>query len=597
MAWEAWVTLAVVGVIIVGLARNWGGPDLLLLGGLTILMTIGTVWGSQRLPTPREAVLGFSDPGPITVGVLFIVVEGLMRTGAMTRITSPLLGLPKTTLSAQSRLLLPVAGLSAFLNNTPIVAMFMPVVADWCKKIRLNPSKLFIPLSYASIFGGICTLVGTSTNLVVNGLVVSQAQLPTLKMFDIAWLGVPCAVVGLTYLLLVSRHLLPDRKPAISLQDDPRQYTVEMVVAPNGPLVNQTIEQAGLRHLPGLYLVEIDRRGEVLIAVGSAQKLQGDDRLVFVGIIESVVDLQKIRGLLPATDQVFKLDSLRMNRRLIEAVVSNRCPLIGKSIREGKFRTVYNAAVIAVARSGERLRMKVGDIVLQTGDTLLLEASPGFVDRQRNSHHFFLVSTVADSTPPRHERAWISLVILIAMVTAVTAGWLNMMTAAMLAAGLMIITRCCTGTEARRSINWRLLLAIAAALGVGKAMQTSGAATTIAEHLIVLARGTPWIVLAVVCGITMLFTELITNNAAAVLMFPIALASAKTLEVNPMPFIMVIMVAASASFITPIGSPTKLMVYGPGGYRFTDYLRVGLPLNILILLVAVILAPVIWPFS
>lgn len=596
MTWEGWVTLGVIVVLVAGLARNWAGPDLLLLGGLTILMVIGLLFNSQRLPTPKEAVMGFGNSGPITVGVLFVVVEGLVRTGAMTRITRPLLGLPRTTLGAQARLLLPVSGLSAFLNNTPVVAMFMPVVDDWCKKMRLTPSKLFIPLSYASMLGGICTLIGTSTNLVVNGLVVSQAHLPRLNMFDIAWIGVPCAVVGLTYLLVVSRRLLPDRRSPVSLQDDPRQYTVEMVVDPTGPLVKQTIKQAGLRHLPGLYLMEINRSGDVLAAIGPEQRLQGDDRLVFVGIVESVVDLQKIRGLVPATDQVFKLDAPRTHRCLVEAVVSDRCPLIGKSIREGKFRTVYNAAVLAVARSGEHIRMKIGDIVLKSGDTLLMETLPAFVEQQRNSHHFFLVSTVADSSPPRHERAWIALAILVGMVTAVTAGWLNMLTAAMLAAGLMIVTRCCTGGEARRSVNWKVLLVIGAALGIGRAVQTTGAAGNIAERLIALAQGNPWIALAVVYGVTTLFTELITNNAAAVLMFPIAIASAKTLDANPMPFIMSIMVAASASFATPIGYQTNLMVYGPGGYRFTDYLRIGLPLNLLIMGVTVALAPVIWPF-
>jgi len=596
MTWEAWVTLGVIAFLVAGLARNWAAPDLLLLGGLTILMAVGMLSGSQRLPTPKEAIIGFGNSGPITVGVLFIVVEGLVRTGAMTRITRPLLGLPKTSLGAQLRLLPAVSGLSAFLNNTPIVAMFLPVVDDWCRKMRLSPSKLFIPLSYASIFGGVCTLIGTSTNLVVNGLVVGQAELPALGMFDIAWIGVPVALVGLAYLLLVSRRMLPDRRPAISLQDELRQYTVEMIVEADGPLVAQTIEQAGLRHLPGLYLAEIDRKGEVLAAVGPERRLDADDRLVFVGIVESVVDLQKIRGLVPATDQVFKLDAPRIRRTLVEAVVSDRCPLIGKSIREGKFRTVYNAAVIAVARSGERLRMKIGDIVLQSGDTLLLEASPAFVAQQRNSHDFFLVSAVSDSSPRRHERAWAALAILIGMVTAVTAGWLDMLTAAMLAAGLMIITRCCTGGEARRSINWQVLIVIAAALGIGRAMQTTGAATSIADQLISLARGSPWVVLAVVHGVTMLFTELITNNAAAVLVFPIAVSSARTLGADPMPFIMSIMVAASASFATPIGSPTKLMVYGPGGYRFADYLRIGLPLNLIVMCVTVSLAPLIWPF-
>jgi di/tricarboxylate transporter len=489
-----------------------------------------------------------------------------------------------------------VAGLSAFLNNTPIVAMFMPVVDDLCKKTGISPSKLFLPLSYAAIFGGICTLIGTSTNLVVNGLVISQAKMPSLGMFDITWIGLPCALAGLTYLLVFNRWLLPDRKPPISFSDDPRRYTVEMIVQPSGPLVGQTIEQAGLRHLPGLYLAEIERDGQILPAVGPQERLYTGDRLVFAGIIESVVDLRKMRGLIPATNQMFKLDAPRTQRSLIEAVVSDRCPLIGKSIREGRFRTHYNAAVIAVARSGKRIDAKIGDVVLQAGDTLLLEAHAAFAEEQRNSADFFLVSRVENSSPPRHERAWVALLILLAMVVVVTVEWLDMLTAAMIAGGLMILTRCCTGPEAHRSIDWSVLIVIGAALGIGQTLETSGAAKTIAQNLIEFAGGNPRIVLLVVCFVTTLFTEVITNNAAAVLVFPIALSSAQSLGVNFMPFIMAIMIGASASFSTPIGYQTNLMVYGPGGYRFTDYLRIGIPLNLLIMAISVTLCPLIWPF-
>ncbi len=596
MPWEAWFTISIVVLLIVGLARSWAAPDLLLLGGLTVLMVAGVASQSDKLPSPTDAVAGFSNSGLLTVGVLFVVVAGLVQTGAMTLITRPLLGLPSSVLSAQARLLVPVVGLSAFLNNTPVVAMFMPVVDDLCRKTGISPSKLFLPLSYAAIFGGICTLIGTSTNLVVNGLVISQAKMPSLGMFDITWIGVPCALAGLAYLLLFNRWLLTDRKPPISFSDDPRQYTVEIIVQASGPLAGQTIEQAGLRHLPGLYLVEIERDGQILPAVGPQEHLQASDRLIFVGIIESVVDLRKMRGLTPATDQMFKLDAPRTQRSLIEAVVSDRCPLIGKSIREGRFRSHYNAAVIAIARSGQRINAKIGDVVLQAGDTLLLEAHASFAEEQRNSSDFFLVSRIENSTPPRHERVWVALSILVAMVGLVTLELLDMLTAAMIAGGLMIFTRCCTGPEARRSVDWSVLIVIGAALGVGQALETSGAAQVIAGNLIGFAGGNPWILLAVVYFITMIFTEVITNNAAAVLVFPIALSSAQSLDVNFMPFIMAIMIAASAGFASPIGYQTHLMVYGPGGYRFSDFLRVGIPLDLLIMAVTVTLTPLIWPF-
>ncbi|MCU0978854.1 MAG: SLC13 family permease, partial [Pirellulaceae bacterium] len=356
MIWEGWVTIAVVVLFIVGLARGWAAPDLLSLACLAVLVTIGSLTGSRHLPGPGEALAGMGNSGLITVGALFVVVAGLTQTGAMALVVQPLLGRPRTALSAQLRLLLPVTTLSAFLNNTPVVAMFMPVVNEICKKTNISPSKLFLPMAYAATFGGVCTLIGTSTNLIVGGLVgkAKLPDLPAIQMFDVTWVGLPCAVAGVVYLLLFSRRLLADRRPAISLTDDPRQYTVEMLVQPGGPLVGQSVEKAGLRHLPGLYLAEIDRQGVILPAVGPEERLQAGDRLVFVGIIESVVDLQKMRGLIPATDQTFKLDAPRTQRSLIEAVVSDRCPLVGKSIREGRFRSEYNAAVIAVARSGKR---------------------------------------------------------------------------------------------------------------------------------------------------------------------------------------------------------------------------------------------------
>lgn len=596
MPWEAWFTLGVVLCLIIGLARNLAAPDLLCLGSLTALMVAAEVLGSDKLPALSEAVAGFGNPGLLTVGVLFVVVAGLVQTGAMTLVTRPLLGQPRSVASAMARLTLPVAGISAFLNNTPVVAMFMPVVDDLCKRTRISPSKLFIPLSYAAVLGGVCTLIGTSTNLVINGLVIARTDMPGLGMFDITWIGLPCTLVGLAYLLVFSRWLLPDRQPPISFSDDPRQYTVEMIVLPSSPLVGQSIEQAGLRSLPGLYIAEIERNGEIRPAVGPKERLQPGDRLVFVGIIESVIDLQKMRGLVPATTQTFKLDAPRTHRSLIEAVVSDRCPLIGKSVKEGRFRTQYNAVVIAVARSGKRINAKIGDVVLQAGDTLLLEARASFVERQRNSPDFFLVSRVENSTPTRHERAWLALGILAAMIGVVTMGWLDILSAAMVAAALMVITRCCTGPEARRSVDWSVLLVIGAALGIGRALETSGASEFIAQSLIGVAGGHPWVVLAAVYFITMVFTEIITNNAAAVLVFPIALSTAESLGVSFMPFIITIMIAASAGFATPIGYQTNLMVYSPGGYRFSDYMIVGIPLDILMMIITVALTPLVWPF-
>lgn len=587
--WQIAFTFGVLAVVIGALMFLRVGPDLVLLGGLTLLLVAGVI-------SPGDALSGFANEGLITVAVLFVVAEGLRQTGGLSFVGQRILGPPRSLLNAQARVILPVALMSAFMNNTPVVAMTMPVIADWAKKYRLSVSRLLLPLSYAAILGGLCTLVGTSTTLVVNGLLIAEAENDGLGMFEMAWIGVPVLLVGVIYMLLCGRWLLPERKPAMAQLADPREYTVEMLVEPKSPLVGQTIESAGLRHLPGMYLMEIDRAGHVLAAVASNEVLEANDRLVFVGIVESVVDLQRIPGLTPATDQVFKLDSPRSERCLVEAVVSNSCPFIRMTIRDARFRSHYNAAVIAVARNGQRIRKKIGDIELCPGDTLLLQTHPSFIEHQRNSRDFFLVSRVEDSTPPRHERAWVARGILIAMVVVVSFGWLSMLKAAMLAAGLMIVTRCCSGAEARRAVDWSVLLVIGAGLGIGKALQSSGAATLIAHSLTAVGGDHRLAALAVIYGVTLLLTNVITNNAAAVLVFPIAAATAKDLGVDLMPFAIVIAVAASASFASPLGYQTNLMVFGPGGYRFSDYLRFGGPLSLLIWATAIAAVPWVWPF-
>ncbi|MAE64592.1 MAG: SLC13 family permease [Phycisphaeraceae bacterium] len=606
MPWEAWFTLILIAGVIVALLRNMAGPDTVLLAALAGIMTLSLFSADGLLPTPVEAIAGFGNESLITIGVLFVVAAGLTQTGATSRLTGALLGRPKHLVSAQLRMMLPVAGLSAFLNNTPIVAMFMPVVSDWCRKTGMSPSKLFIPLSYAAILGGTCTLIGTSTNLVVRGLVADARahgdpavfQDVQLSMFTITAVGLPATVIGIVYILIASPRLLPERRAATSDEEEARRYSFEMLVEKGSAVDGRSIEQAGLRHLPGGFLVAIERDGERIVAVGPEQVLRGEDRLIFVGVVESVVDLQKIRGLVPATNQVYKLSDPRPHRCLVEAVVSDRCPLVGKSIRAGRFRTVYDAAVIAVHRGGARLaNQKIGDIVLKPGDTLMIETHPRFVEQQRNRSDFYLVSAVEDSKPIRHDRAWIALTILTAMVLGVTFTPLTLLNGALLAGGLMVLTKCITASDARSNIDWRILLAIGAAIGVGRALGQSQAAEHLASVLLdIVAPLGNYGALAGIYISAMLFNMMIGNIASAVLIFPIAVEVARTQEARFMPFAVAIMMASSASYATPISYPTNLMVYGAGGYRYSDYLRIGLPLNFIIMAVTIALAPWIWPF-
>ncbi len=580
-------SLLFVFILMVVLVFTNMAVDMVLLGGLTIFLITGIL-------EPQAALAGFSNEGMITIAVLYVVVAGIRETGGITFIATRLLGTPKTLLEAQSRIMVPTTIMSAFLNNTPVVAMLIPAVNEWARKNRLPVSKLLIPLSYAAILGGTCSLIGTSTNLVVNGEMISELGMAGFGLFDIAWVGIPCAIVGFLYMFFIGQYLLPDRIPPIQRTDDPREYTVEMLVEPGSPLVGRSIEQAGLRNLPGMFLIEVGRRQTFITAVSPDEILQENDRLIFAGVVESVVDLQKIRGLTPATDQVFKLDAPRRDRILIETVVSHSCPVVGQSIRAGKFRSRYNAVVIAVARNGERVKRKIGDIVLRAGDTLLLETHPSFFEQQRNSSDFYLVSRVENSTPPRHEKASIALAILIGMVLTVSVGLFSMLEAAMLAAGAMLITRCCSATVARRSVDWSLLLTIGAALGIGEALQVTDTAQEIADFLIATAGDHPVVSLIVVYFVTMFFTELITNVAAAVLVFELAYATSVNLGVDFQPYAIAIMMAASASFSSPIGYQTNLMVYGPGGYQFEDYLKVGIPLNLLMAATSLLIIPWVW---
>ncbi len=589
MTWQAWVTLGTVVGMLYVMVRNLAGPDVTLLGGVVLLLSAGIV-------SSKDAFAGFANEGMLTVGVLFVVAAAMRETGALDFFVRRILGRPSSVAGAQLRLMVPTAAISAFINNTPLVAAMVPIVGDWSKRIGVSASRLMMPLSWATILGGTCSLIGTSTNLVVVGLVQKRDPAVHIPLFEIAWVGVPVAFIGIAYTVLLSKRWLPDRIGSFERLGDPREYTVAMRVESGSPVIGQTIEEAGLRHLPGLFLVDVERDGDLLPAVGPELRLKMGDQLTFAGVVESVVDLRKIRGLVPATEQVAKLTDPRPERRLVEAVVAAQSPLVGKTAKEIEFRTVYNAAIIAVHRRGERVRGKIGTIELKAGDTLLLDTHPNFLRAHRNDAAFALVAAVEGSASPRHERAWLASVVVLAMIAANAFGWVSLLQAGLLAAGALVLTRCLTGEEAREAVDLRVLVAIAASFGVGAAIEQSGLAKVLGERIVALAEplGNVGILLAVYVATTVL-TELVTNNSAAALMFPIAMATADAAHVADIkPFCYVVMMAASASFSTPIGYATNLMVFGPGGYRFGDFLRFGVPLQLLLAGVTVAVVYVRW---
>lgn len=629
LPWETWYTLIVVVLLVGAMVSNRVGTDTAMLGALTLLMVAGIV-------EPAKAVAGFADPSVLMIAALFVVACGLSETGATAALAHKLLGRPKNGVSARFRLMIPVAAMSAFMNNTPIVAMYLPIVHDWARKLRLSPSRLYMPLSFAAIMGGACTLIGTSTNIAVNQLYLNafdadggrlietfglERPSAAMQFWWIAIIGLPTTIVGIVFVSIGAKWLLPERVPPDSGEVERRRYTLEMMVEAGSPIVGKSIEQAGLRHLPGLFLTEIARDGNLIQAVGPEEILEAGDVLLFVGVVDSVADLLKIRGLVPATDQVKKVETDRHTRTLVEAVVSHSSPLVRRTVRQSQFRTRYNAAIIAVHRGGERVGGKVGDIVLQPGDTLLLSTHAGFVPAHRNSDHFYLCSSVEGAREVFHERARLSLGIMALLVVLMTAPTAKIFTglnarygldlppngipplvAAFVCATLMVWTRCCTGTTARRSINWQVLIVIGAAIGVGKAMDASGAAKAIADALFAAAGGLgPRGLLFSFSLLTAVLCQMVTNKGAAVLMFPIAMALAAEgnggVGLNPEPFILTLMASAASSYMTPVGFVTNLMVYGPGGYRFTDYFRLGIPLTLLVATLCAIIAPMAFPFQ
>jgi di/tricarboxylate transporter len=603
MGIEGLMTLAVVIFMIAALVMEFAAPELILSSALAVLIITGVL-------TPAEALDGFSNTGVVTVGVLFIVSAAIQNTGALNHFVSLFLGRNrKEGISLlMLRMMTPIAFLSAFVNNTPIVVIFAPIIKRWSEKLRLPASKFLIPLSYATVLGGICTLIGTSTNLVVHGLMIENG-IRGLSMFELTKIGVPCTIAGLLYLAFIGKKILPERKDVRAMvTENSKEYVVEMKVKKGCELIGKNVEEAGLRNLRGLFLLDIERDGKSLGPITPKEVIEEEDRLVFVGVPSAVVDLQEIHGLVPAAHEMFEKDFSKMRTHLVEAVVSSGSPVLNKTVKECNFRAKYGAGVVAVHRNGERINAKVGSIRLKAGDTLLLFTDEKFIQNWKDSQDFYLISYIKDRPPNVQHKAYLVLGISVLMILGATLGEsgklpklagesISILHCAIAAVFLMLLTKCLPGPEARRSIKWDVLITIACSFGISKALQNSGTADYIGSWILKSATTFGAVgALAVVYLLTMLITELLTNNAAAALVFPIALSTASQLGVDPRPFLIAVTVAASASFMTPIGYQTHLIVQGAGGYKFSDYFKVGLPLNILVALVALFVIPKFWSF-
>jgi len=585
--WDAVFTLAVLVVVVLAMLRDWLRVEMAFLGGLGAVLFAGVI-------TPDQAFTGFSNPAVLTVGSLFVVAAGVQRTGALSFLDRIIFSRSRSLYRVLPRLMAPTSAFSAFLNNTPIVAMLTPRVQEWAERNNVAASKLLIPLSYASIVGGTITLVGTSTNIVVAGLLI-DADIPSLQMFDLAWVGIPITFVVLIYFVAGGHRLLPDYgSTQPTAQAAFRESLFEVEVAQDSRLIGETLEEAGLRALKDAYIVHVRRDGRLMPASPDVL-LQGGDALTVSGKISMFYQLLQREGLRSPLQSVEENGEERLP--VFEAVVAESAEFAGKTLKEVNFRERYGGVVLAIQRRDERLEGPLGRVPIKAGDLLIIEAREGFDDRwNANRSVFYLVAPRRALRPqPTPRKAPLALTILAAMIVAFATGVIPLVTAAFVAALLMVASGAINVGDARDSIDVPVLIVIASALGLGSALEATGVAAAAAHGIVsVTATGGLLFVLLGLYLVTNVLTELITNNAAAALMIPIALAAAAELGVDPIAFAVIVAIAASASFISPIGYQTNLMVMGPGGYRFVDYFKVGLPVTLLVMATTVAVVFVVW---
>jgi di/tricarboxylate transporter len=585
LGWQAWLTLAVVAAMFAVMVRGLAHPAPAILASVVVLLVAGVI-------DAREAFAGFSNAAPITVAALYVLARAIEDTGALRPLVTAALGEGKGLRTSLLRIGMPAAAASAFLNNTPIVAMLLRPVSEWAQARGLSPSRYLMPLSFSVILGGVVTTIGTSTNLVVSGLLENAGHEP-FGLFEITHVGLPMAVVGVVVVALVVPWLLPDRiPPRANLAGAGRDFVVRMVVDPAGPIAGRTVEAAGLRHLEGVFLVEIEREGEPIAPVAPTTVLHGGDHLLFVGQARLILDLRNREGLVSAeSPHLSELET--PEHRFVEAVVGASSPLLGRTPKEVGFRARYQAAIVGVHREGQPVVAKLGEVRLRLGDTLLLLADPGFRERWRDRPDFLVISLLDGEAAPSAPRPQMLFALAVAagVVLVAGSGLLPILEASLVGAVLLVATRTISARTARDSVEIDVLIVIAASFGLGAAIERSGLAAVLGREIVELSSGLGWrwSLLGIVLA-TVVLTEFISNNAAAALMFPIAMATAREVGADPRAFAIAVAVSASNSFLTPIGYQTNTMVYGPGGYRFSDYARLGAPLTIASVLVVVLTA-------
>jgi di/tricarboxylate transporter len=601
MSIEGYLVLGLLVAMLVALAKELLRPGIIVLCAAILLMASGIISTSDFLS-------GFSNKGMLTVFLLFFVSEGVRQTGALNILASIMLPKKKGWLPAMLvKMMIPVTVLSSVLNNTPVVIIFAPMVKKWADKQRIPASKFLIPLSYATIFGGLCTLIGTSTNLVVHGLMLDNG-FDGLGMFELGKVGIFAALAGLIYVSLLGPLLLPGKKNKDKQYSiDKRKYYYNVYIPEKSQFIGRQISHGHFPDNRDIFVTIIERSGQSIDVSGGETELCANDKLVIWGNEQILDQLISIEGIdiedYESIDPWFKTQK----HSTIELVVSDQFPGLDKTLKEFNFYQHYRAMVAAIQRNGQKITTHTGNVQLRPGDCLLVLATDNFVERWKGRRDFYLISKTGEVEAPQAKpRIWFALALAFSMVIGSAFGemlppvnglQIDMFFMAAIVSVIMFATKIIAAKNYTQPVGWDVLITIAGALAISKGVQNSGLADFLAFSLIDTAKNMgPLAVLAAIYLITSVFTELITNNAAVAIMFPIAMSAAGQMELSAMPFFVSICIAASASFATPIGYQTNLIVQGIGEYKFRDYLIIGLPLNIVFMLVSIALIPVFWPF-
>ena len=598
MTWEIAIIFLLLAATLVSFVREKISPDLTALALFVAIIACG-------LLSPQKAFSVFANPAPFTVGAMFVLSAALVRCGAIELLSGFVEKSANWSYPAVMFLLvMMVAGVSAFINNTPVVVVFLPVVLGLAHKMKLAPSKLLIPLSYAAVLGGTCTLIGTSTNLVVNGILISK-HLPPFSMFELAWLGVPATLVGAIYLSFFGNRLLPVREMLTSIltEDERREYITEAFVQPDSPVIDKTLAEAGLSRAKGIRLVEIIRDGVALYIEPEKIRLKAGDRVILSCRPQGIAATRGVVGIDLISELKLGLEQIAAHEgSLVEAVVNPHSGIVGHTVREVNFRQRFRMIVLAVHRKGRNVREQLDTLSLEAGDILLMMGTDQAIDALRQSEDLVLFDRARVPAISHHKKMPIVVAVIAAVVVTASFDWVPIELGALAGCLVVCITGCLKPNEAYASIEWNILFIIYGMLAAGLALEQTGAALWLASHVVdsvqavVPPEHKALFVLGALYLVTTVLTELLSNNAVAALMVPIAIGIATHLGVNMQPFVMVVMFAASAAFATPIGYQTNTYVYGVGGYRFTDFVKIGVPLNALCFVVAMVVVPRVWPF-